>query len=434
MTRWFISPRDPIVTRRTADAPEVPPLPYPNTIAATARAALVSAYDLVPQLRGKNGDEIAQRLLEVAISPPLLARDGDSRTLYARAPQDGVRRRSGLVVKATVAAAETGRGAFVAPLPSGETQLPRWIELPARDASGKAEPFDEHWSLEAQIEWATTSRAVAPPSKDNPIDESTGHIQSETRVHVALTDGVIEPGQLFTSPGRRFGDDMGLQFDVSTPPEWPLEGSGLVTLGGESRISRVMRDDEPAFPDFQCQRKKYQAHASDAGGLRIQILTAAWLRPLDGLAPERSGTPGWLPSWIDERTLSGAPPLACWPQGVVLHLIALACRGSESISGWNMRAGRHGAPRRVRRLVPAGTVYNFEVMQNQQPVDATTLLAVCECLWGEVIEPETSAQASEMPVAPHLLAPPARDGFGLMLPGYWWGSEAAARSETGEDK
>jgi len=81
---------------------------------------------------------------------------------------------------------------------------------------------------------------------------------------------------------------------------------------------------------------------------------------------------------------------------VKLNLVS-ACTGRwKPISGWSLEKGRRG-PKPIRRLVPAGSVYFFEVLEG----DAS---ALAKNLWLRSVCDDEQDR---------------RDGFGLALWGIW---------------
>lgn len=62
---------------------------------------------------------------------------------------------------------------------------------------------------------------------------------------------------------------------------------------------------------------------------------------------------GWLPGWLDENTLTGEY------RGLKLRLLTVVMGKYLSIGGFDMQAGK---PKVMRRSVPAGSVYYFELI------------------------------------------------------------------------
>ena len=108
---------------------------------------------------------------------------------------------------------------------------------------------------------------------------------------------------------------------------------------------------------------------------------------------------GWKPGWLRVGQKSGAPD--CWPNGLKLKLVSACIDRWKPISGWSLEDGRHGSkpgPKPIRRLVPAGSVYFFEI---EGDGDATTL---AKNLWLKSVCDDEQDR---------------RDGFGLALWGIW---------------
>ncbi len=98
---------------------------------------------------------------------------------------------------------------------------------------------------------------------------------------------------------------------------------------------------------------------------------------------------GWIPDFLNEDG-SGI-----WPDtDIAVRLVSAAVGRAVAYSGWNMQAKQHrrgggdGAPRPTRLLVPAGSVYFFEVVGGGESAEALAkrwwLRSVCsETIVGE---------------------------------------------------
>jgi CRISPR-associated protein Cmr3 len=68
---------------------------------------------------------------------------------------------------------------------------------------------------------------------------------------------------------------------------------------------------------------------------------------------------GWLPGWIDENSREGVIP----GSSIKVRLVSAVLDRWKPVSGWNYEKGKHG-PKPLRRVVPAGSVYFFEIVDN----------------------------------------------------------------------
>lgn len=214
------------------------------------------------------------------------------------------------------------------------------------------------WSRERMIEWLQTdqrgdlSLALNGKNPKRLFDDGDAApdflfpLDKDVRVHVKIDPqtGRAQEEQLFTTSGLAFplGLSIATWLDGLEERQWPTKRAVLAPLGGERRLAYMQR-----VPSFSWRPDDSLVAALDgAQGLRMVLATP-------GLFEK-----GWLPGWIDTKTLQGTPPHM---EGLRLQLRG-ACVGRwKPISGWSMEKGHHG-PKPVRRMVPAGSVYFFEVL------------------------------------------------------------------------
>lgn len=420
---WRIVPRDPLVFG-TGLSPqgvvvEGGALPPPSTVAGMVRSAHVAGHINVDST-------LARSLLEIGIRGPWLLGPSSAGhgqpTCWSTAPVDGTwhpgtsAEKFGTFSRLTLMAVDEN---ILWPVPLKYVAVPASDDAANQPKSAAISQFSPVWPLAQIVNWAV-GRSVVPSdvTASPPWESDSATVadevyskrlaSGETRQHVAMDDDTATAagGALFTTPGTRIADgfSIGLEVEAATPLDSaPLPG--LVQLGGEARLSQRVDDPSAAFPPFDHYANAYQP-STRPSGLRLQLLTPA-------VCQHANPQYGWLPSWINE---SGE----CTGLGLEgFKLVAVAIARVVTISGWDMQAvaGRQeGGPRRVRRLVPAGSVYWFEPQPNISP-DYPSL---CARLWGAALEPRTEANADEH--AEHR-APPARDGFGLCLPGLWFDTD-----------
>jgi hypothetical protein len=491
---WFIQPRDPVVVRDgklTTELGAGAPfrLPLPGTVAGMVRACFArgiahvapddarTLLEAVRITRGpwltrvEDGENGATRFEPWA---PMAA---DVAALVPPSAPSAVRT-SLTLRRGTLKAPQDGEGVLPPPGIGDATAVLRWLHLPNRDDGAKVLPAESEvpfWPLTDAVLWALSNNDATIERLLFGVAKECSAVEEEMRIHVVIEPGTgtAEAGMLFGTPGLRFADGFGLAVEIeapATPPfgTWPGEHD-FVQLGGESRPSARHTVEGAAFPAFAAFKAAYAAASEgkdpsdalrpDAGatlrggtelrprclrsmdpalrppaGLRLQLLTPGALgstaRP-----DHAAGAAAWLPTWLravgDPVTLTGRHPAL--RESLSLRLVGACVRGFVATSGWNLQAnGGRGGPRRVRRLVPAGSVYYFEVLRDGSPAGAEGLIEAAEALWGQPMEPEPQ----EMPwkVDPkQLAAHPAHDGHGLMLPGFFWDEpESASRVKENE--
>lgn len=399
---WLLDPRDPLVFGNgTVAAPFVPRdarLPAPGTVAGMVRAAhVIDPAAVTP--------EDAHALLDIHVRGPWLVHfpDGGSPAAWVPAPADGSAGPS-TFQRAKLLRVASGEGVT---WPPGQVP-PCLVDTPEKANGQKLLPIAKKapfWPLDQAVNWAL-GKQVIPGQVRAPsaaAHEARALIK-EARVHVTIdnTTGSAEPSALFGTSGTRFARDMMLAVEVSAPPGVRAPSS-TVLMGGEARVSFRRIEPAAAFPSFDAFRTEYDEASKrpDLLGLRLQILTPACLHDEAGDAPLAG------PAWIPPVPAPG------------LTLAAACVPGFDAISGWNLQAARgRGAPRSVRRLVPAGSVFWYTWDGPAGRRDA--LLALCERLWGASIDPRATPSAVEK--RQHRNAP-ACDGYGLVLPGLWYESD-----------
>jgi CRISPR-associated protein Cmr3 len=153
-------------------------------------------------------------------------------------------------------------------------------------------------------------------------------------------------------------------------------------LGGERRPVAVKVKESLSKYWFDCPEsiKKHFAGLGKGAKVRLVLATPALFEQ------------GWKPGWIEK---SGSSELHL-PRGlskVKLKLVSAAVGRREPVSGWNLRQNR---PKAVRWMVPAGSVYFFEV-EDGNPAD----------LLESWLRPVSDNEQDR------------KDGFGLALWGVW---------------
>lgn len=350
-----------------------------------------SLRSLLGKLGGGFSPDMVRNLKASSIRGPfpLLGRD-----IFFRSPLDFVARKDDLQIFPL-------RPSF---LSDGEgTDIPDGI-LPCFP-EGQEEDFKPFrsplfWSSERISEWLS-SPSPSKPFIDNwktqgEIPAEKGFLHSlprDVRTHVNIdpAKGSAKEGMLFSTTGLTFLCKTGkgikpleLAMEVRCVDECLDRIAGSLSsshpMGSERRIG-YWRSDTGCNPLWDCPQVIANA-LSGSGRIRMMLATPA---PF---------TQGWLPGWLKKREggIIGTPP----GSNVELRLVSAVIGRWQPISGWSIENGKPQGPKALRRMVPAGSVYFFEVQGK--------ITAGLADLWlNSVCDDEQDR----------------RDGFGLSLWGTW---------------
>lgn len=239
------------------------------------------------------------------------------------------------------------------------------------------------WNNEVFLQW------LAGPSLMKTELELLGWNgpERELRTHVAIDRKTFaaEKSRLFQTEGMDFGP---CRRDRECYSGWYSRRYGLMAhvgqedkddisadfcrLGGEGRMCAI-KSVADVWPVLQ-------------GDLKEKIVAAKAVRLI--LATPALFADGWKPGWLDDN-LTGTPP--DFPD-IKLTLRSFVCPRWQPISGWDLKTRK---TRAVRRMVPAGSVYWFDVVEGGEKLPD---------LW---LQPINDA------------AQDGRDGFGLVTIGIW---------------
>ncbi|MFC3749080.1 type III-B CRISPR module-associated protein Cmr3 [Paenibacillus sp. GCM10012306] len=214
--------------------------------------------------------------------------------------------------------------------------------------------------------------------------------ERETRVHTAIDDelGVAKDKHLFDTEMLVLPDHMALLTEIEISDyveQWPDEPlSTLHTFGGKRRLahsSEVKNTQVWDVPDVISQGIR---PTDKIQYIRLVLATPAFF------------SKGWLPRWVDTDTLEADFS----EYGVKLKLRWACIPRWQPVSGWSYSKRQEKA---VRRMVPAGSVYFFQVDGDGDPA---TLM---EQLWLTSVSDANRRKG----------AFDQEDGFGLALWGIW---------------
>lgn len=158
-------------------------------------------------------------------------------------------------------------------------------------------------------------------------------IEPKIGISIDKNSGTSEEGKLYRTGMNRLNElSLLIEFD-----DLDLPASGFLKLGGEGRaVSYEIFSSENFDLSFQI-KDNYEF-------FKLYLLTPAIFKN------------GWLPEWIDEKTLVGDY------QGLKLKLLTASIGKTISVGGFDMKARK---PKPMHKAVPSGSVYYFELMEGE---------------------------------------------------------------------
>lgn len=171
----------------------------------------------------------------------------------------------------------------------------------------------------------------------------------EIRTHTEMNDdtSVARHQHLFSSEALVFPPDVAMvaRMRVSDALNIRVPITEVHSFGGKGRLASFQEipDTKAANYIWQCPEPVQQAVAKQPKFLRMVLTTPAYFAK------------GWLPRWLNER-LDSTNKLT----NLRIRLRWACVPRWEGISGWSYR---YKGPKAVRRMVPAGSVYFFEVVE-----------------------------------------------------------------------
>jgi len=250
------------------------------------------------------------------------------------------------------------------------------------------------WSVEMMTRWLTDPNGKsfnAPPEPDKAKSRDGFHNlpAKEQRIHVKIdpSRGASEESKLFETVGLDLslkGQQDGIQLAARVESDKKLGDLAekidqFHTLGGERRLAHWTVEE--AHKGWSCPDEVVK---SFSGKKRVRMV----------LATPAIFSDGWRPGWLNDWPKDKAP--GYWPDSLRLKLVSACTDRWKPISGWSLEKGSHG-PKEVRRLVPAGSVYFFEILSGDAGI-------LAKSLWLRSVSDEDQDR---------------RDGFGLAVWGLW---------------
>lgn len=352
-----ITCRDPIVSRdgrpfgdKQGNRMRSAGWPFPSMVAGSLRSTL-------GKLANRDFSvETAQELLRLEVAGFFPVSDD---RMYLPAPHDCVVHPDQGPLRAAPQAVDRGGCDLPAHL--------RPVCLTREQASNdfKAKDAPAWWPIERYAAWLSGEKIVF-----NRQFLRAPEVETRTHVHLDSDSGAAEDAELFTTAAlpltalprhdapsagassSRFAE-ISLAVRVRADGWCGEEVSKLNTLhplGGERRLAQWKTDTEASV--WSCPPPVREALVT-ASKVRMILATPAVFRN------------GWKPGWLNDD-LVGTPPGA----NVTLRLAAVSIQRWRAVSGWSLaslpdRPGHPGqpcGPKPVKRLVPSGGVYFFEIV------------------------------------------------------------------------
>ncbi len=177
-------------------------------------------------------------------------------------------------------------------------------------------------------------------------------IEPEPKIGIARSRVTLssEDHMLYRIDMSRFktrDGNYGFVVDYECPENLPQKG--LLKLGGEGKsfaYQNIVSDGNPLSSHLETVKAVIQS----TGRFKLYFVTPAIFKQ------------GWLPSWLDKNTFSGAYPIEP-AASIPLQLITAAVGKSVPVGGWDMAKGQ---AKPTWRAVPAGSVYYFELLDRDR--------------------------------------------------------------------
>ena len=234
----------------------------------------------------------------------------------------------------------------------------------------KPERIDAFWSAATMCDWLIKKD---PDANKFQLCDTLPFPLKEERTHVTINEssGAAEDTKLFSTVGLDFTvkpkrtavqkQKLFYQMEVSVSADFGgfdiLPNDFIVPLGGERRLARFGNSE-----DEQLWRAPKDLGEAIKGCRRVRMV----------LASHAIFSSGWLPGWLDDN-LSGVIP----GTDTRVRLVSAIVDRWKPISGWSYEKGKN-VPKALRRMVPAGSVYFFDVVSGSFELDKVWLRSVCD--------------------------------------------------------
>lgn len=361
--------------------------PLPSATAGLIRAlSIEQGGGRFTDYKGKLQDDEYQKLLSISAQGPFLVRfnpqNYDDYTILVPKPANALyfeNREDKKTHLVRLAPQVFDTDLCGSDLPEGLLPVQMQQKLKGKPQSGVS-----YWSLQHFLAWQQGSQL----SFEKVEKEGLKALPIDIRTHVKIDAKTLssEDGKLFQTASLDLNHQLQPD-DRATGTQWNENRYGfavftdqslnqdLATLGGERRLSYFK--PVQASASFEVPNNLLE-EINQANGFSLSLLTPAVFEQ------------GYLPAWIDAKTLQGKLPNS----DVEVKLEAVAIDRWLPVSGWDSSVWK---PKATRKAVGAGSVYWFKLLS---PMDQKTL----EQLWAQAIADHPQDQ---------------RDGFGVALISAW---------------
>lgn len=332
-----IDPLAPVIVRSgrpfdSQSGPDPARFPPPSTLAGCLRTAWARHH----------GIAFSPDLLKHEVRGPLLWRDDE---ILVPKPADALYFGHGEAARAVRAAPRALDAHSGCDMPDG--LLP--VSL-SQEVKGKPGTGPSWWRLADLSIFRRDSMPSLPTLSKHGWSPPPGDLR--THVGIDNRSSAAKQGILFQTVGLDLGaslDSPGLQLLALFAEPLP---STLAHFGGERRLAQVRPQPEASWPQSP---ETLASEIQEAQGLVLTLLSPGLFAA------------GYRPAWLDERltddSLCGTPP-DC--PGLKLRLRAASCERWQPQSGWDLAKRQ---PRATRKMIPAGAVYWFEILECANSAD-----------------------------------------------------------------
>lgn len=188
---------------------------------------------------------------------------------------------------------------------------------------------------------ATLQQYLAGETKDLAYSKLNEYLVAEPKIGIGRENGThtTAEGKLYRidmrrlTPKMRFGQEENSSLTISvTFDHITLPDSEIMRLGGEGKSARYMTSASKTIEPPELTGKRF----------KLYLITPAIFGK------------GWLPNWIDEKTLEGTY------HNIKVKLETAIIGKAIGLGGFDMEKRR---PKEMRKAVPAGSVYYFELLE-----------------------------------------------------------------------